>query len=145
MTSSELYTLKYDIKRALAEQQDDNNPTPDSTSTSTGKKASSLTLTDRAKLRQIQKEVTWIGQAFWLYSFCDLSYSFTSLYRGFKSNRFVLQKMAQKTVLVCTIRLFLMYEASQYLASQHMFKNAKPILKRKMHDPRKAELLTKMN
>ena len=56
MTASELYTLKYDIKRALAEQPDSDpaaEKQPDPSSAENHRKVSSLTKTDRANLRQI--------------------------------------------------------------------------------------------
>lgn len=86
-----------------------------------------------------------MGQAFWLYGLLDVGYSSASLIRNFRANNFVLHKMAIKVVFICSVRLFVMYEVSNQLASWHILKNAKPILNRKVNDPRKEALVSRMN
>ena len=53
--------------------------------------------------------------------------------------------MAQRLIVIMTLRIGLTYEASQRLAAYHMLTSAKPILARSSNDARKTELLAKMN
>lgn len=96
-----------------------------------------LTKRDKTRLRQIQKEVTWMGYGFWTYAFLDFSWSIYSLIRTYNANRFMLKKQAPKTIVFTSMRLFLAFEASNYLKNQHLLVNAKPILRKKTDNPRR--------
>ena len=110
MSKGELYTLKYEIKRALAEPENKKQNSAENVHYRSSN--ASLTKADKERLKEVQKQVTQMGQAFWLYGLLDVAYSTTSLIRNFRANNFVLHKMAIKTVLVCSVRLFIMYEIS---------------------------------
>ena len=91
------------------------------------------------------KEVSWLGQGFYVYGCLDLSYSAFSLLRGYRANALLLRQMAFKTIGICTLRLILMHEAKNFLTAKHMLINAKPILNRRLNNQRKDALLAKMN
>lgn len=86
-----------------------------------------------------------MGYGFWTYALLDFTWSVYSLMRTFKSNLFMMNKQAPKTIVFTSLRLFLAFEACNYLKNQHMLINAKPILRRKTDNPRREALLDKMN
>ena len=104
-----------------------------------------LTRADKAKLRQISKELSYMSYFFAAYACLDLGWTTFSFLRRFRAEKFLIEKHVPKTVVFMSMRLILAFEGTNYLKNQHMLVNARPILRRKTANPRRQALLEKMN
>ena len=111
MSSSNAYTLKYNVKRAL-------QPT------------ANLAVEDRHALQRAVNECACVDKSVYAYCFVDFALFLRRL-RSTRHDKHLLRVLVTRGVFFLTLRVVCWYELAGWLSQKHLESVANPILKRK--------------
>jgi len=101
MNNSQYYILKYNLKYAMSE-------------------GSGFSQAEKDHIRNAEKVSSMITNGFYVYALADFLWSSRSYKRNYGHNKFLYNKQLQKGILFLSIRLFLLYEASEYASMMYL-------------------------